>query len=325
MSMYFDFAVTTIFAREVLEASIIIGEYRTIILRCEQWPEGMTQRDALRSVTLSSLVAAICALFVCIAIAFPLALLSQDFEAKTVKVIEGVSKIVAAICILQLSLKLPKWLSVYASNKRSSTSAIAGLTLRSIRFNVAWNIWREVAECGVFLIPFFLSGEGTKAIPLSAVAGSIVGLLLGVGIYYANSRMKDKVWLAIFMSVLLVLLSTGLFTGGCHNFEEVFGVTAVVWRIEGDFWSVNRLPMTVLKPFGYSDTRTVLQIVCFWCWLLFCCVLHYRKWSQSQLQRDQQQRSETNGLSEISAADNPLNPSMSCSVVEDVEAHADAD
>ena len=275
MSTLFNFAVATIFAREVLEGSIIIGEYRTIIMRCTQWPENVTKEDALRSVTVASLAASMCALLLCAAIAIPLALLSKDFDTRTAKVIEGLSKIVAAVCILQLSLKIPQWLNDNRA-KENNSNMMEGFTLRSIRFNVAWNIWREVAECGVFLLPFFLRGEGAKAIPLSAVVGSIIGALLGAAIYYANKSMKDKRILAIFMASLLVFMSTGLFTGGCHNFEEVFGSTPVVWRIAGDFWSINRLPMTILKPFGYSDSRTVLQIVCFWSWLLLSSVLHYR-------------------------------------------------
>ncbi len=144
--------------------------------------------------------------------AIPLAVLSQDLDETAVIIIEGVSKLVAAVCILQLSLKIPKFLGVYAS-KKGEDGVTIGLSLKSIRFNVAWNIWREVAEIGVFLIPFFL-GEGAKAIPLSGIAGIAVGALLGGMIYLANKRLDNKFWLAAFMAILLLMLSTGLFVGG---------------------------------------------------------------------------------------------------------------
>lgn len=385
-----DFAIITIFAREVLEGAIIIGQYCTIILRGDSLKTGITKQQALREVTLSSLFATAFALLVIAAVAIPLALLSRSFDPSTSKIIEGVSKIVAAISLLQLSLKLPKWLGIYGSAKkkkkknnkkrnqwccrnknmkkikkkeeegvdsqeiadtgasslsdlefdeeapappsphgsqalgevvhqlvvdnktrRISASAAAaaaaahanvsdgeeeeetdndndnnsdtndnddGMTLHSIRFNVAWNIWREVAECGVFLIPFFLSGENLTAIPLSAVVGAVVGLLCGIGIYIANKRFKKRLALAVFASLLLVMLSAGLFTGGCHNLENVIGSTPQVWVLKGDFWSVDRLPMTIFKPFGYNDSRTVLEIVCFWSWLLLAALLHLRKY-----------------------------------------------
>eukprot|EP00542_Grammatophora_oceanica_P008273 CAMPEP_0194065562 /NCGR_PEP_ID=MMETSP0009_2-20130614/85535_1 /TAXON_ID=210454 /ORGANISM="Grammatophora oceanica, Strain CCMP 410" /LENGTH=384 /DNA_ID=CAMNT_0038718421 /DNA_START=220 /DNA_END=1374 /DNA_ORIENTATION=- len=343
-STWIDFAVVTIFAREFLEGTIIIGEYRTIIFRCDHWPNPeFTQKDALKTILWASVIAVVSALVVIAAVAIPLAILSKDFDDRTSKTIEGVSKIVAAVCLLQLSLKLPKWLGVYARKRKKKSSDTPppidsangssfdnaednsteeesnnGLTKRSIFFNVAWNIWREVAECGVFLIPFFLSGEGVKAVPLSAVIGSFVGLALGVAIYFANKTLKDKRMLAFFMGSLLLLMSTGLFSGyfanktlkdkrmlaffmgsllllmstglfsgGCHNLEKVFGMTKVVWTLEGDFWSVDRLPMTVFKPFGYSDYRTVLQIATFWGWLFLGLLLHYRKWRQSQGQRSE--------------------------------------
>lgn len=283
MSEFFDFAVTTIFAREVLEGAIIIGQYRTIILRGEQLPRHATKDQALRAVTTVAIFATAFAILVCAAVAIPLAILSNEFNDRTSKIIEGISKIVAAICILQLSLKFPKWLGVYASKKKpdEAKARFVGLSLSSIRFNVAWNIWREVAECGIFLLPFFLSGEGIAAIPLSAVIGTVVGLLLGLGIYYANKTLQNKTGLAIFATTLLLFMSTGLFTGGCHNLENVFGRTPTVWTLNGAFWSVDRLPMTVLKPFGYSDSRTVLQICCFWVWLALGCLLHVCKWRAS--------------------------------------------
>jgi high-affinity iron transporter len=289
MTDLLNFAVITIFAREVLEGGIIIGEYRTVILRTkwDRETDGMTQNEALRAVTISALVAAAVALVLCAAIAIPLAVLSRDFDDKTAIIIEGASKIVAAICILGLSLKMPKFFGLYYSKSQvingkpehpDLAEASHGLTKRSIRFNVAWNIWREVAECGVFLIPFFLTGDEIKAIPLSALVGFVTGGLVCVGIYYANQRMKNTVGLTVFTVGLLLILSTGLFSGGCHKFEMAYGYTPIVWQMEDEFWSVDRLPMTIFKPFGYSDTRTVLQMVCFWVWLFFSLFLHWRKY-----------------------------------------------
>ena len=280
MTSIFDFAVTTIFAREVLEGSIIIGEYRTLILRSEVWSQDSDKKEALRAVTLSAAVASLLAVLVIAIVAIPLAILSKGFDTRVSNIIEGVSKIVAAICLLQLSLKFPKFLGLYPSKK---TLEATTLTLSSIRFNVSWNIWREVAECGVFLLPFFLTGSGVlKAIPLSAVVGISVGLLCGLGIYFANKKLTNKVWLAIVTTLLLLFLSAGLVSGGCHNIEKATSSTAQVWSLNGDFWSVDRLPMTILKPFGYSNTRTVLQIVCFWVWLALGVLLHYRKYRLSK-------------------------------------------
>ncbi len=279
----FNAAVCTIFAREVLEATLIIGQYRAVIKKSPEFADEVKKNEALRAVTISALIASLAAIVLIIAIAIPLGLLSKDFDDRASNIIEGVSKIVAAICIGQLSIKWPKWLGYYASKKIKDGRLVEGLSMKSIKFNVAWNIWREVAEVGVFLIPFFLDQDALIEIPLSSVIGIVVGLISGLGIYYASMNMEDKFWLTVFLSSITGLLSTGLFTGGMHKFEMVgWGSTPVVWKLEGKFWDQNRLPMTIFKPFGYSSTRTVLHMVCFWSWLFSLITLHYWKYKKSQ-------------------------------------------
>lgn len=128
----FDIGIATIFAREVLEGSIIISQYRTVLLRSDEW-EGERQRLALRAITLSAIGAGLVAFALCLVVGIILAILGNDLDDKVSDIIEGVSKIVASICILQLSLKFPKWLGVYPSTSRDKE---LGLTLGEIRFNV---------------------------------------------------------------------------------------------------------------------------------------------------------------------------------------------
>lgn len=296
----FNIAVATIFAREFLEASLIIGNYRTAILRCEESDEE-EKKEKLKNVTIAAAFATLVATLVILAVAIPLGVVSGELDDRVVEIIEGVSKVVAAICILQLSVKIPVWLGVYAkvpllpcrknicmwgngSFQEKTTEKDVGITLQEIRFNVAWNIWREVAECGVFLIPFFL-GNTAKSIPISALAGIAIALVLGGLIYIANFKFKNKGWLAFFMAGIMLFLSVGLFVGGLHEFEEVAGETPDVYVIEDPALSSSKLPMAMLKPFGYSSSRTVLQICSFWLWLAFGLLLHFLKWRNTKIAR----------------------------------------
>jgi hypothetical protein len=240
MAELFDFAVITIFAREFLEGSIILGEYRTIIQRGGQdmLEDGVTQARALRAINMAAWVAIATALVMIAAIAIPLWALSRNFDDSTSKIIEGISKMVAGVCLLQLSLKLPKFLGVYGSTKhakaspkgtrvckhkdtdgtavsRSPSSDVAEnegdaktqagntqvtlstvenpedasrqsqlpselkapadesireeigtkLSLRNMRFNVAWNIWREgtyIEYNSISLFPLGLLGSSKR-------------------------------------------------------------------------------------------------------------------------------------------------------------------
>ena len=283
----FNVAIATIFAREFLEGAIIIGNYRTAIIKNEDWDEE-TKKAALKNVTYSASIASAVAIAVVLALAIPLAVLSKDLNETSIMIIEGVSKAVASFCILQLSLKLPGWLGIYWKvsifpwkNKELKTPEAEMLSLGEIRFNVAWNIWREVAECGVFLIPFFL-GTGAKAIPISALVGIVISLFIGIGMYIANHRMKSKFWLAFVMSGLTLFLAVGLFVGGLHEFEEVWGETKEVWAIQNPRMSHKEFPMVIFKPFGYSSSRTVLQITSFWCFLALGLACHYLKWDATK-------------------------------------------
>lgn len=251
------------------------------------------KNQALWIVTKSATLAALLAIVVILAVAIPLGILSGELDPRVVEIIEGVSKVIAAVCILQLSVKIPVWLGIYKKvsllpwkkydpTKTKVKGNMEVLTDREIYFNVAWNIWREVAEVGVFLIPFFLASDELKSIPISALSGTAIALVLSLGIYWANNRMRNKDYLAFVMAALTLFLSIGLFVGGCHEFEEVWGETKKVWVIENDFWSHKTFPMVLLKPFGYSSSRTVLQICCFWLWLALGLLLHYVKWSRSK-------------------------------------------
>lgn len=130
-------------------------------------------------------------------------------------------------------------------------------------------------------MPALLQGDDIGAIPLSGVAGTVIGLAAGFGVYYANRTLENKLFLCIFTTLLIVFLSVGLFVGGCHEFEEVWGETKNVWRINGRFWDHHDLPMAILKPFGYSSSRSVLQITTFWLWLTLTGALHYYKFHQT--------------------------------------------
>ena len=103
---------------------------------------------------------------------------------------------------------------------------------------------------------------------------------MGISIYYANKTFTEKITLTVFVALILLFLSAGLFTGGCHNLEVELGTTKEVWDIQGEFWDVHRLPMTVLKPFGYNDSRTILEITCYWGWLALGVLFHYRKYKR---------------------------------------------
>jgi len=273
--------IAVIFAREILEACVIIGNYRKVVTaqkdQEDPWDDDKVNKF-LRMIWLAAAAAATVAAVMITALGIGLNAAGGELDDKVADIIEGVSKLVAAVCIAQLSLKVPTWLGVYP--KKNKLMLSEEITQRDLWFNVAWNIWREVAEIGAFLIPFFLNDEGAEAIPLSGIVGLLIGLFCGALIYGISMVLKDKWRLCIFLVIITGWLSMGLFTGGCHEIEEVTGETPYAWKIEGDFWSKKKFPMALVKPFGYTNSPTILWLVCLPVWAIIVVALHIIKYQK---------------------------------------------
>ena len=55
-----------------------------------------------------------------------------------------------------------------------------------------------------------------------------------------------------------------------------------MWKLEESFWNHKNFPMAMIKPFGYSHKRTVLQFACFWSWIAVTIGYHYYKYNQNE-------------------------------------------
>lgn len=280
--------IAVIFAREILEACVIIGQYRTLVIRSEEF-SGASEIVALRNIWLCAGGSALIAVLMIVALAVPLSILGAEMNNAVAEVIEGVSKVVAALCIMGLSLKIPKWLEVGPYAALTSKKS-AGQSLSELRFNVSWNIWREVAEIGAFLLPNFLSGD-LAPIPVSGAVGLCIALVPGIGLYVANRFTQQKLWLAVTMSVVTGWLAAGLLAGGMHEFEEVLGETDKVFIFPGcasskaptcNFWNKKKLPMALFRPFGYSHSPTVLEMASFWTFVVSLVLLHVAKFMRAK-------------------------------------------
>jgi len=271
----FDVAIAAIFARELAEAMVIVGQHLSVVY-CHTEFTTEEKRTAARKIVIASALAAVLAILTVLATGIGLSQLHKEIDDHVVAIIEGVSKLVACICIAQFSLKIPKWLGIYVGSREKDI-----LKSRwALGCNVAWNIWREIAEIGVFLIPYFIAGDLT-GLPLSAFVGLVIALVPGLAIYFLCRHMKSRVAAAACLATLMGLLATGLFAYGCHELEEVLGETDQVYTITGAFWNHNQLPMSIFKPLGYSDHPTVLQVASWWCFATLLVLAHAVKCHRS--------------------------------------------
>jgi high-affinity iron transporter len=284
-------SMTVIFAREFVEAFVIIGNYRRLV-QTSSWSAERKQ-EGIKTIWLASGGALSVAFIMILVTAVVLSQARKEVDGNTIAIIEGVSKVVASFTIATICLKIPKWFQAYGAGivvSKKMTLAKASmdvLTLSELRFNVAWNIWREMAEIGIFLIPSFISTTGT-AIPLSALSGIAIAIVFGGGIYLVSLKLTDKRTLSAFMATVIGLLSCGLFAYGLHEFEEVIGETAEAYHM-GPGFSHNELPFVLIKPFGYSDHPSILQLCAFYFFLAVLVIAHvlqYLKYKRIAARRD---------------------------------------
>ncbi len=243
------------------------------------------------------------------AILIPLHYLQQPVAIggwQAIEVVEGISKLVASASLLRLSLRLPGWLGVGANPASATTSH------GELAFQVAWNVWRQTCEVGVYLVPIFLRYPFTDhilTIPLSSLAG--VGIGVGIGlVVHALLRFLARRELpraqAALACVLSGWLSCGLFSRAMHDFERAVAVsypthlpTATLFRLpgcngaatpgcayphgyRGMLWSETAFPMCLIVPIGYAHGPTIVQLASFWACFLVHALLHLARCAKAK-------------------------------------------
>jgi len=287
MVKLFSLPICMIFAREFLEAGIIMTQFRTIALRMG-WDEERTNKT-LRVINIAAAAASGVAFVMIVILAICLDVAGQDMNKDTSWLVEGLSKLVASVCLAQFSLKIPKWLGVYMKKKGDSEpdpeKDLAMLAPKSLFFNVSWNLWREMAEIGVFLLPYFLKGDDLYAqVPISAIVGIVVATLLGGLIYRGNQKTESKHWLAFWMALVMGALAVGLFSSGVGYCEKVGEWhSAEAFRFPDDkFWSTTGVGGGFFYVFGYHQHPSVLRTIAWWSAAAGMCGLHYFAWWKTQ-------------------------------------------
>lgn len=216
-------AIITVFAWIVPHIGIEISEYcRTVKT---EWT-GDELSKVLRVIAVHAIVAMVVGSLLIAAAATVIALLTAQTDSRMLSLLTGMSRIVAAIMLMLISYKIPKWLGVYPSRKREQGSPI-GSTLHVLAFNVRWSIWRQLGKFYFILLPFYC-GVQPMTIPVSVVLGIVGGTSVGVMVYFGRTCLRhQKLLVSVSMAVLFVMLSSITFSSGCYYIGEVWGTTAI--------------------------------------------------------------------------------------------------
>jgi len=264
-------AILALFLWLVPHIFIQIAEYRVAIIKSSKW-EGEKLTDGLRAIMNHSLFATAVGLIIVSGTAAGVALSTKGMDIDLLYILSGLSRLCSAMVIFLLSFKIPVWLSIYHEQNLHPEPLTS--SLKSLRFNVRWSIWKCFFTIYFILLPFFCGAPGPIEIPVYIIVGIIGGILVCLGVYYGRTKCHaHKKSIAIIMVVILAILSA-------LNFAFAFWYIEYVWFPEHNVYDYQGLG-------GWAWWACAILI-----WLVIELISHFVfwRWSKKKFREEEEQR-----------------------------------
>jgi len=247
-SSQFNYATLVLSAVLVLDIAAEIGEYFRALEASAHWTYSSRRlkegRDAVTQAALHSIAFSSVFTFITATI---VTLCTRDMDWRMIHVLEGSSRILAALTLAWSSVKIPRLVGIYYTASRETHIHFVGCgNPKVLRFHVSYSILQYFLFILCVLLPF--CGR-----PTSVVLGISFGFNVSLLVYIARrakSRMQVK--MSMSMAAFFALSSSILFADGCHYIQTVWGRG---WQNE---WG--------------------LGLISFLTWSFFIIVFHYRNY-----------------------------------------------
>ena len=266
-------AILALFLWLVPHLFIQIAEYRIAIKKSSKW-EGVKLTDGLRAITNHSLFATAVGLILVSGTAAGVALSTKGMDIDLLFILSGLSRLCSAMVIFLLSFKIPVWLGIYHEQNLHPEPRTTISSLKSLRFNVRWSIWKCFFMIYFILLPYFCGAPGPIEIPAYMIVGIIGGILVCLGVYYGRTKFRaHKEAIAIIMVLILTILSALDFAFACWYIEYV-------WFPEHDVYEYHGIG-------GLAWWSCAILI-----WLVIELISHFIfwRWSKKKFREEEEQR-----------------------------------
>jgi hypothetical protein len=231
-------AIIAIFVWLVPHLSLEIAEYRLSLLKSSAWNKSSGKLDeGLRTILKNAVIAITVGVLTIAITATLIGLSTRNLDTRMVSVVSGLSRFMASTVCFFISFKIPKWLGVYHS-ERIEYGEPVGKTTTVLGFNVRWSLFSHFFQVYFYLLPFYC-GVHPATIPISAVVGCIVGIVLGKITYWGRTRFKKKkLLIAIAFAAGLSILSAAAMAQGVYFVQTVWKRTDPTMSYMALFWTV---------------------------------------------------------------------------------------
>ncbi|KAL2645280.1 hypothetical protein R1flu_012867 [Riccia fluitans] len=276
--------------RETLEASIILSVMLSLLNKVV--PDAVMRRRMQKEVWMGVVVGVALSM---VAAAIFLSLyytVAKEVWNRTEPLWEGVLSLIAVVLITLMAFsmirvdtwrakwekKLTKVTTESVENYGTFQSTRAKYALFLIPFTV---VIREGVEAVIFLGGIGLEGSGT-AYPLAAVLGALCGVAVGFLLYKGGNHVAFK-WFLGASTVLLLLISAGLFTGAVHEFEEYEHNEHFVWKLNccnPDDNGVWKLLNAVVGWRNEATVGTLIAYFSYWAFVFVILIFLRSKWNR---------------------------------------------
>jgi len=273
---YIDSSIACIVAREFLEGTMFITSHFGAVTKCAKL-EQEQKVEYYRRFLLSSAGGLFCGLAVSLGVGFGLKTAFENGEGTEAEVGmeagEGASKLIGAILVCKMMFKMPKWFGISNYGRIENQEYVIPNTIvpddvldskEKMGFNLFWNIFREMAECGSFVaIEGFLNPRAFNTLGWSVSVGLAASfatfIIIGLSMKYSTGHVAG-----VTCSIIIQMLAVGLFTGAAHAFEEVHEMkyeteSPLVWGEEDMDPETNNV-VKVFRFFGLRGKFSAVEL-----------------------------------------------------------------
>ena len=253
-------ATFLIFLREGIEASMIIAILLAYLDRAGQ-------RRHFRDVFIG--VGAALVLMTAGGVAAYLTLKTYA-GSRTQTIFETVTYVIAAVVLTYMTFWMRNHARGLSSDLRGRVdAALDGKTRFGLGALAFQAVGREGLETMVFTLAIVFASS-SKGVLGGGVAGLAVALLIAVAVYRFGKRINVGAFFTGIGAVLMIF-AAGLIADAIQNLQElgwIHFLNGVVWNSAGILGENTTFGDILHSFFGYADHPTVLQLICYFAYLV---------------------------------------------------------
>ncbi|EFN52192.1 hypothetical protein CHLNCDRAFT_139414 [Chlorella variabilis] len=298
----FSVPALLIMFREALEAAVVVSVLLQLVEKMKLPLKKHVWIGALLGVAISIVIGIIFIVLFYVAG-------EKIFTGNSQSIFKGVVSWIASLLITVVAFHMLKFYNVERKWRRKLEGAMDGdrqAAARSYRWSILLLALSATLREGIESVLFLTGvsqGDGVKSIIIPGIVGVILGLGVGMLIFYTGRTIKSLKWFFILSCGLLLLIAAGLVASGVvfltsaglfgntFPYEDAPWFNKILWDTSGccnmytnDFWSLVR------ALFGYTDQPTALNLLYYLLyWMVVIFVMAYKWWHGTLTDRRQAQ------------------------------------